>query len=36
MLFQVTKNIGMDYLKKRILEEGGDMSLLATWIGNPP
>lgn len=31
MLFQVTENIDMDYLKKRVLEEGGDMSLLDTW-----
>jgi hypothetical protein len=31
LLFQVAETIDMDYLKRRILEEGGDLSLLSTW-----
>lgn len=31
MLFQVAEAIDMDYLKRRILEEGGEISLLDTW-----
>lgn len=31
LLFQVAEAIDMDYLKRRVSEEGGDSSLLDTW-----
>jgi hypothetical protein len=31
LLFQVAEKINMDYLKKRVAEEGGDTTLLDTW-----
>lgn len=31
LLFQMAENIDSDYLKRRVSEEGGDITILDTW-----